>query len=148
MSWTGLCGGIPNQCLKAIDEIEQRQYAWLRKAFASVELERSYRDPLKRAMTVFDLTSGEVAEMMGVSRQAVDHWLLAGPPTDRLAKIGVLTEIADILHYRLHTGAAPMVFRMESEAYGGRAMLEVFADDGHQWLLQDMKQSFDFNKVA
>ena len=93
----------------------------VRKALASVELERSYSAPLQRAMAVFDLSSGEVADAMGVSRQAVDKWLIGGPPSDRIEKIVALAEIADILHYRLRPGTPPTVVRMPSGAYGDRS---------------------------
>lgn len=144
----GYVGGIPNECVMTRDGIDKHQFDWARKAFASIELERGHSAPLQRAMAIFDLTSSDVADMMGVRRQAVDKWLVAGPPADRLEKIGALAEIADILHYRLVTGAPPIVVRSESEAYGNRSMLEVFAEDNHLWLLNDVRQSFDFSDVA
>lgn len=144
----GHIGGIPNQCVKARPNIDEHHFDWVRKALAGVELERAYSAPLQRAMVIFDLSSGEVADAMGVTRQAVDKWLLGGPPADRLEKIGVLAEIADILHYRLRAGTAPTVVRMEAEAYGGRSMLQLFADDEHLWLIDSVRQSFDFADVA
>lgn len=144
----GHIGGIPNQCVKVRPGIDEHHFDWVRKALAGVELERAYSDPLQRAMVIFDLSSTEVAEAMGVSRQAVDKWLLGGPPADRLEKIGVLAEVADILHYRLRAGTPPIVVRMESEAYGGRSMLQLFAEDEHLWLVDSVRQSFDFADVA
>ena len=144
----GHLGGIPNQCVKARDGIDGHHFDWVRKALASVELERAYSAPLQRAMAVFDLSSGEVADAMGVSRQAVDKWLIGGPPSDRIEKIGALAEIADILHYRLRPGTPPTVVRMPSEAYGDRSMLQLFADDEHAWLLDSVRRSFDFASVA
>ena len=85
---------------------------------------------------------------MGVKRQAVEKWLLAGPPVDRITKIGVLAEIADILSYRLRDGMPAVVVRRSAEAYGGRSMLDVIADDDHEWLLRSVKDSFDYTLVA
>lgn len=99
-------------------------------------------------MAICDLSSFGVAELMGVRRQAVDKWLLSGPPPDRLEKIGALVEIADILKYRLREGTPPIAVRMKSETYDDRNILEVFADDDHQWLLELIRWSFDFNDVA
>ena len=144
----GYAGGIPNECVMTRGDIDKHQFDWTRKAFASIELERGHSAPLQRAMAIFDLTSSDVADMMGVRRQAVDKWLVAGPPADRMEKIGALAEIADILHYRLVAGAPPIVVRSESEAYGNRSMLEVFAADDQTWLLNDVRQSFDFSDVA
>lgn len=144
----GHLGGIPNQCVRTRDGIDVHHFDWVRKALASVELERAYSAPLQRAMAVFDLSSGEVADAMGVSRQAVDKWLIGGPPSDRIEKIGALADIADILHYRLRPGTPPTAVRMPSEAYGDRSMLQLFADDEHAWLLDSVRRSFDFASVA
>lgn len=144
----GYLGGIPNQCVKTRSDIDEHHFDWVRKALASVELEHNCSAPLQRAMTVFDLSSAEVAGAMGVSRQAVDKWLLAGPPADRLSKIGALAEIADILQYRLRAGTPPIAIRMKSVAYGDRSMLQLFADDEHLWLLDSVRRSFDFTDVA
>ena len=42
---------------------------------------------------------------MGVTRQAVDKWLLTGPPVERMGKIGVMAGLSDILRYRLFRSA-------------------------------------------
>ena len=144
----GHFGGIPNQCVRARGGIDEHHFDWVRKALAGVELERTYGAPLQRAMAILDLSSTDVAEVMGVTRQAVEKWLLGGPPSDRREKIGALGEIADILHYRLRPGTPPIVARMTSDAYGDRSMLEMFADGEHGWLLASVRKSFDFTDVA
>ena len=83
-----------------------------------------------------------------MKRQAVEKWLLTGPPIERIGKIGVLAEIADILRYRLRDGMPPVVVRRGADAYGGRTMLEVIAQDEHEWLLRSVRDSFDFTRVA
>ena len=100
--------------------------------------------PLWRAMTTLDLSSSDIAVMMGVGRQTVDMWLLTGPPADRVAKIDALAEVADILSYQLRDGTAPAVVRRRADGYDGRSILEVFADDDHERLLRSVKNSFDY----
>ena len=117
-------------------------------ARGDIEFERQSATPLRRAMTTLDLTSGATAELMGVSRQAVDTWLASGPPPDRLAKVGAIVKIADILRYRLREGMAPIVARREAAAYGDRSMLELIASDEHEWLLGDIEDMFDYSRVA
>jgi hypothetical protein len=85
---------------------------------------------------------------MGVKRQAVDKWLLAGPPPDRAPKIAAIAEIGDILRHRLREGLPVAVVRRPAEAYGGRTMLEVIAADEHEWLLRSVRDSFDFRQIA
>ena len=99
-------------------------------------------------MDTFDLTSSDVAGLMGVKRQAVDKWLLAGPPPDRTPKIAAIAEIGDILRHRLGEGLPVAVVRRPAEAYGGRRMLEVIAANEQDWLLCSVKDSFDFRRVA
>ncbi len=38
--------------------------------------------------------------------------------------------------------------RRPAEAYGGRSMLEVIADDEHDWLADSVRASFDYAAVA
>ena len=144
----GFAGGLPQQCVQARRDIDEHRFAWFLKAMAAAEHEQRSASPLRRAMTTLDLSSSDIAELMGVKRQAVEKWLLAGPPADRIAKIGALAEIADILSYRLRDGTAAVVVRRRADGYGGRSMLEVIADDDHEWLLQSVKDSFDYTRVA
>ena len=114
----------------------------------AAEHEQRSASPLRRAMTTLDLSSKDLANLMGVKRQAVEKWLQAGPPVNRIAKIGVLAEIADILSYRLRDGMPAVVLRRSADAYDGRSMFEVIADDDHEWLLSSVKDSFDYARVA
>ena len=104
--------------------------------------------PLRNAMATFELSSKDIAGLMGVTRQAVDKWLRGGPPAERLGKIGAIAGIAGILRDRLRAGMPPVVARRPAEAYGGRTMLEVIAGDEHEWLLRSVRESFDFVRVA
>ena len=144
----GLVGGTPQQCIRARRGLDEHYLAWFAKAMGDIEFERQSATPLRRAMTTLDLTSGAMAELMGVSRQAVDKWLASGPPPDRLAKVGTIVKIADILRYRLREGMPPIVARRQAAAYGDRSMLELIAADEHEWLLGDIEDMFDYSTVA
>lgn len=144
----GFTGGRPQECVQLSSDIDTHLFSWFLKAVATVELERESSSPLRRAMTILDLTSSEMADLMGVKRQAVDKWLLASPPVDRAAKIAVISEIADILHHRLRDGLPAAVARRPADAYGGRSMLELIKNDEHEWLHQSVRNSFDYGRVA
>ncbi len=144
----GFVGGLPQQCVQVRRDIDEHRFVWFIKTMAAAEHEQRSTSPLRRAMTTLDLSSSDIADVMGVKRQAVDKWLLAGPPADRIAKIGALAEVADILSYRLRDGTAAVVVRRCADGYDGRSMLEVFADDDHEWLLRSVKDSFDYTRVA
>ncbi len=144
----GVVAGLPQQCVQARGNIDDDQFNWFMKAIADIEFEQELASPLRRAMTTLDLSSADVAELMGVTRQAVDKWLLSGPPAERMSKIGTVAEISDVLRYRLRAGMPAVVARRGADAYGGRSMLDLIAQDEHEWLLQSVNESFDFARVA
>lgn len=144
----GFAAGLPQECVRAPHELDESRFHWFLKTIDSVELEHQSGSPLRRAMTTLQLSSSDVADLMGVKRQAVDRWLLTGPPAERGAKIGAMAEIADLLRYRLRDGMPPVVVRRPAEAYGGSTMLDLIAQDEHEWLLRSVKESFDFARTA
>jgi len=144
----GLAGGLPHQCVRARDDVDEHYVVWFSKTMGDIEFEKNSATPLRRAMTTLDLSSGDFAETMGVTRQAVDKWLATGPPPQRLPKIAAIVEIADTLRYRLREGMPPIVARRRAPAYGNRTMLELIAADEHEWLLRDIEKMFDYSTTA
>ena len=144
----GLVGGLPQQCVKAPPDVDEYRFGWFLESMIDLEFEQRCGSPLRRAMKTLELSSTEMAGLMGVTRQAVDKWLQGTPPIERMPKIGAIAEISDILRYRLRDGMPPVVVRRPADAYGGRSMLEVIADDDHEWLRRSVKDSFDYASVA
>lgn len=145
----GFAGGMHQVCGPVVRDVDVHQFRWFAKEVAeSSTQQREQSSPLRRAMETLDLTSADVAKIMGVKRQAVDKWLLAGPPPERAPKIAAVAEIADILRHRLREGLPVAVVRRAADAYGGRTMLDVIAADEHEWLLRSVRDSFDFRQVA
>ena len=147
-SLRAIVAGLPQEFVRPRDDIDEYFFSRFRKALAQAQQEMEYSQPLRRAMDTLGLSKSDVAHLMGVSRQAVDKWLLAGPPAERAPKIGAVAELADVLRYRLLPGLPAEVVRRSAEAYGGRTMLDLIANDEHEWLLQTTKDSFDFSRVA
>lgn len=143
----GYAAGLVSECVHP-PKIDLHLFQWFAKEVRSSVLEREQASPLRRAMTIFDLTTTEFAALMNVKRQAVDKWLLTGPPPDRTPKIAAVSEIADILRYRLREGLPAAVARRAAPAYRNRTMLEVIRDDEHEWLLASVRESFDFRRTA
>ena len=144
----GIVGALPQQCVVVQPDVDEHRLVWFLESMADLEFEQRCSSPLRRAMKTLDLSSKDVAGLMGVTRQAVDKWLLGSPPAERMAKIGAIAEISDILRHRLKDGIPPVVARRPAEAYGGRSMLEVIADDEHEWLRHSVKETFDYARVA
>ena len=144
----GLVGGLPHRCVRARGDIDEQYLAWFSKAMDDIGFERRCATPLRRAMKTLDLNSGDMAALMGVTRQAVDRWLASGPPPERLPKIGTVVEIADVLRHRLRDGMPPIVARRPASAYGDRTVLDLIAADEHDWLLRDLEAMFDYSTTA
>lgn len=143
-----LVGGLARPPRRGGAGLDRAVFSRIVAELADIEFERRVDEPLRRAMATLALTSGDVAKTMGVTRQAVDKWLRSGIPPERLDRIGALAEIADILRHRLSDGMPAVVARRPADAYGGRSMLEMIADGEHRELLESVRASFDYARVA
>lgn len=104
--------------------------------------------PLTRLTGLFKLSKTELGGLFGVSRQAIDHWLAHGVPTDRQEKLTALLALADLLEAKLKPDRVPGVARRPAAAYNGRSMLEMVAADRHRELLDSVRGSFDWSTGA
>jgi len=122
--------------------------ALLRFTRLVAQAQEAERSDLERVRAVFGLSITELGALFGVTRQAAGLWLTDGPPAARRAKAAAAAAIADLLAHRLKPARVPGVARRPAPAYGGRSMLEVIAADEHEWLLEDVRRSFDYAATA
>jgi hypothetical protein len=121
----------------------------LREWVDDVRLElRLGESDLARIQAVFGLSVTELAQLFGVRRQAVGAWLVTGVPAARRAKVATVAAVADLLAYRLKHERVPGVVRRAASAYGGRSMVDVIAADEQEWLLESVRESFDYSSTA
>lgn len=144
----GFAGGLPQECVRAARDIDPSHFSWFVKVVDEVTREREQSSPLRRAMDTLDLSAADVGELMGVTRQSVDKWCLGSPPASRALKIGALAELSEILRHRLRDGMPATAVRRPADAYAGKSMLDLIAEDKHEWLLRSVKQTFDYSRVA
>jgi hypothetical protein len=105
-------------------------------------------DPLRRLMRVFRLSKSELGRLFGVSRQAVDGWLAHGVPADRQEKLATLLALADLLERKLKADRIAGIARRAADAYGGKTMLELIAEDRQRELLGLVRDSFVWSQAA
>jgi hypothetical protein len=112
--------------------------------FSRAVLDASAERELARIIRVFGLSITETGKLFGVRRQAVSQWLDDGVPPARASKVTVVARIADLLDRMLVADRIPGIARTPADAYGGRTMLEMVADDRHEDLLRTIAASFDW----
>jgi hypothetical protein len=120
--------------------------AWLDDLAAALDARRDVA-PLQRVMTVWGLTQADVGDLMGVSRQAVSKWLVAGVPTDRADAVADLAAATDVLVRYLKRDRIPAVVRRPAPALGGRSLLEIVADGDTRSALAACRSMFDVAAV-
>lgn len=128
-----------------VDELQLRRF--LRAVRRALDLVGE-GEPLREIMAALDLNLTELGALFGISRQAAAQWVERGVPADRQAKVATLAATCDLLERSLKPGRLPGIARRRAEAYGDRTMLELIADDEHEWLLGSVRDSFDWARTA
>ena len=109
----------------------------------------SMQPPLARVKELFDLRTGEVGELFGVSRQAVEQWeSRGGVPAGRGEKLANLLTVGELLTRKLGAGRLPLVARRRADAYGGLTMLEMVRADRDDELRRLTERAFDWSPAA
>ncbi len=104
--------------------------------------------PLERVQQVFGLNYTELGGLFGVTRQAAKDWLERGVPADRQDKVATVASTADLLERKLKPNRIPGIARRPADAYHGRTMLDLIAEDRHRELLEITRASFDWTTAA
>jgi hypothetical protein len=135
----------PAEPLRLVDDVAaQRFQRFARRALS----EPGDENPLTRLMRIFALSKSELGRLFGVSRQAVDGWLAKGVPANRQEKLATLLALADVLERKLKPDRIPGIARRPADAYAGRTMLELIAEDRQRELLRLVRESFAWSQAA
>jgi hypothetical protein len=105
-------------------------------------------DPVTRLQDLYQLSEPELAELFGVSRQAVAAWKAGVVPADRQEKLSSMLAVGELLERRLRSGRVPGVARRSADAFGGMTLLEMFAAGRHEEARRQLEASLDFTQAA
>lgn len=83
---------------------------------------------LDELQQVLGLSGAETARIFGVSRQAVDQWRQNGVPSDRLADVERVRDVARVMYDELLPERIPQVVRNPARGLGNRAILDVLGE--------------------
>jgi hypothetical protein len=135
----------PPEPLRLVDDLAaQRFQRCVRRELS----EPGNDNPLVRLMRLFALSKSELGRLFGVSRQAVDGWLTHGVPAERQEKLATLLALADILERKVKADRIPGIARRPADAYRGKTMLELIAEDRQRELLGLVRDSFAWSQAA
>lgn len=110
---------------------------------------RSMQPPLGQVRDLFNLNTSEIADLFGVSRQAVEQWDHSGDvPGPRREKLANLLSVGLLLERKLSPGRLPLVARRRADAYGGVTMLDMVRADRDGELLEITERAFDWSATA
>jgi hypothetical protein len=109
---------------------------------------RGMAPPLDRVRDALGLSTAELGELFGVSRQAVEQWRARGVPPDRRAKVADLVAVVDLLDRKLKPGRLPLVARRPAAAFGGKSLIEHAAAGEHAELRASVERAFDWSTAA
>jgi hypothetical protein len=135
----------PAEPLRLVDDVAAQRF---QRCVRRVLSEPGNEDPLARLLRLFKLSKSELGRLFGVSRQAVDGWLAHGVPAERQEKLATLLALADVLERKLKIDRIPGISRRSVEAYGGKTMLELIAEDRQRELLGLVRDSFAWSQAA
>jgi hypothetical protein len=105
-------------------------------------------EPLVQVMDAFQLSKTELGKLFGVSRQAIDGWLIHGVPAERQEKLNALTSLAEFWGRKFAAGRLPGMARTPADTFHGLTILELVSVDRHRELLDIVREGFDWVRAA
>ena len=103
---------------------------------------------LARSLRVLDISMSEAGRLFGVSRSAVEQWLVRGVPRARLARAANLARIADILERNLKPERIAAVVREPARAYGTKSILDLVREGRDEQARVALEHAFDWSRTA
>lgn len=111
-------------------------------------LDREVRvDPLRRLLTLWDLSNAAAARLFGVSRQAFAKWLTTGPPADRVDDVTEVDNITSLLDRYIKRERIPAVVRRPAATLGGKSVIETLEAGEYGRAAEAMADSFDIRRI-
>lgn len=105
--------------------------------------------PLIEIRETFQLSDTELAELLQVTRQAVQKWIeLDEIPARRRVQVYALQKIARLLRDHLKSDRIPAVIRRDSDWFGGRSLFAALKDGQYELVLRKVREGFDWGRAA
>lgn len=130
----------------ASELVDSADADWLRELVDALD-RRVRTEPLRRLITLWDLSNAAAARMFGVSRQAFSKWLATGPPADRMDDVTAVDDITTLLDRYVKRERIPAVVRRPSPRFGGASVIERLEDGDYEETVDGVRSMFDLRRV-
>ncbi len=100
---------------------------------------------LEQIQNNFGLSEGELAELFGLTRQAVQQWRMRGVPNKRIADVDRIAELARVLKRRLIPTRLPQIVRTPAKGLQGRTVLETLAQFGVDRVYRYLEELYSYS---
>ena len=130
----------------ASELIDSADAEWLRELVDALD-RRVRTEPLRRLITLWDLSNAAAARMFGVSRQAFSKWLATGPPADRVDDVAAVDDITTLLDRYVKRERIPAVVRRRSPRFGAASIIERLEDGDYEETGEIVRSLFDLRRV-
>ena len=104
-------------------------------------------EPLRRLISLWDLTNAGAARIFGVSRQAFSKWLASGPPADRVDDVASVDDITTLLDRYVKRERIPAVVRRPSAKFGDRSIVDRLEVGEYEETVERVRSTFDLRRV-
>ncbi|MCU1392708.1 MAG: hypothetical protein JWM34_1136 [Ilumatobacteraceae bacterium] len=104
--------------------------------------------PLERVMQRWALSHADVADMFGLSRQAIGKWLNIGVPAGRLTAVADMAAATDLLERYLQPDRIAAVVRRPAPALGNRSLLDLATAGDTAGVLAACRAMFEFGRAT
>lgn len=132
----------PVEAAAALVASHEDDPGWLDRFVLALVSERGRG--LAYVLQAWDLSPAQAAKIFGVSRQALNKWLVQGVPSARAAAVADLEAATDLLVRYLKPGRIPAVVRRKAARFGDRSLIEIAIEGGTHEVLSACRAMFDF----
>jgi hypothetical protein len=109
---------------------------------------RGEAPPLERAQELFELNLTELAELFGVTRQALQQWRVRGTPESQRQRLDDLIAVGELLDRKLKPGRISLVAARPAKDFGGRSILQMFSEGRGGHVRRGLESAFDWSATA
>ena len=101
--------------------------------------------PINAIQETFRLSDGELGALFNVSRQAAQQWKMRSVPSNRVADVARVADLAQLLKRRLRAERLPQIVRTAGRGLHGRTVLQTIALHGVEPVYEYLERLYSYS---